>query len=78
MNNRQIDRLDLNDAHLRVARERGARLVIATDAHAVTSLGTLQWGVRTARRAWATPADVPNTRRLQELRALLRRSRRAA
>jgi DNA polymerase (family 10) len=76
--NCQIDRLDLNDAHARVARDRGARLVISTDAHSVTALGNLRWGVQMARRAWATPADVLNTRTLQELRALLRRSRKAA
>jgi DNA polymerase (family 10) len=76
--NCQIDRLDLNDAHARLARERGARLVISTDAHSVAALGTLRWGIQVARRAWATPADVLNTGSLQELRALLRRSRRAA
>jgi DNA polymerase (family 10) len=76
--NCQIDRLDLNDAHARLARERGARLVISTDAHSVAALGTLRWGIQMARRAWATPADVLNTRSLQELRALLRRGRRAA
>ncbi len=76
--NCQPDRLDLNDAHARLARERGARLVISTDAHAVAELGNLRWGLQMARRAWATPADVLNTRSVQELRALLRRSRRAA
>ena len=76
--NCQVDRLDLNDAHARLARERGARLVISTDAHSVTALGNLRWGVQMARRAWATPADVLNTRSLQDLRLLLRRSRKAA
>ncbi|MBI3050487.1 MAG: DNA polymerase/3'-5' exonuclease PolX [Acidobacteria bacterium] len=76
--NCQTDRLDLNDAHARLACERGAGLVISTDAHSVTALGHLRWGLQMARRAWATPADVLNTRSLQELRPLLRRSRRAA
>ena len=76
--NCQIDRLDLNDASARLARERGARLVISTDAHSVAALGTLRWGLQMARRAWATPSDVLNTRSLQQLRSLLRRSRRAA
>ncbi|MBI2189300.1 MAG: DNA polymerase/3'-5' exonuclease PolX [Acidobacteria bacterium] len=76
--NCQVDRLDLNDAHARLARERGARLVISTDAHSVTALGNLRWGIHVARRAWATPADVLNTRSLPELRALLRRGRKAA
>ncbi|MGH6693216.1 MAG: PHP domain-containing protein, partial [Gammaproteobacteria bacterium] len=76
--NCQIDRLDLNDAHARLARERGARLVISTDAHSVTALGNMRWGVQVARRAWATPDDVLNTRSLEELRPMLRRHRAAA
>jgi DNA polymerase (family 10) len=73
--NCQTDRLDLSDAHARMARERGVRLVISTDAHSAPALGNLRWGVRVARRAWATPDDVLNTRPLSELRPLLRRNR---
>jgi DNA polymerase (family 10) len=72
--NCQVDRLDLNDAHARLARERGVRLVISTDAHSVGALGNLRWGIQMARRAWATPEDVINTRTLEELRPLLRRN----
>jgi DNA polymerase (family 10) len=73
--NCQVDRLDLNDAHARLARDRGVRLVISTDAHSVTALGNLRWGVQMARRAWATPEDVLNTRGLADMRALLRGNR---
>jgi len=76
--NCQVDRLDLNDACARLARERGARLVVSTDAHSVTALGNLRWGLHMARRAWATPADVLNSRSLHDLRLALRRSRSAA
>jgi DNA polymerase (family 10) len=75
--NCQTDRLDLNDAHARLARERGARLVISTDAHSAVALGTQRWGVRMARRAWAAPDDVLNTRSVDDLRRTLRRNRRA-
>ena len=75
--NCQAERLDLNDAHARLARERGVRLVISTDGHAASALGSLQWGVLVARRAWTTPDDVLNTRRLDELRPLLRRNRKS-
>ncbi len=74
--NCQVDRLDLNDAHARLARDRGVRLVISTDAHSVTALGNLRWGVHMARRAWLGPNDVLNTRDLDALRPLLRRNRR--
>lgn len=75
--NCQTDRLDLNDSHARLARERGVRLVISTDAHSVTALSNQRWGVTLARRAWATPQDVLNTQPLPEFRALLRRARHA-
>ena len=75
--NAQTARLDLSDTHARLARERGVRLVISTDAHAVGALNNLRWGVQMARRAWATPHDVLNTRGLNELRDSLRRNRRA-
>lgn len=69
-------RLDLNDAHARAAAERGAAIVVSTDAHSVMELGNLRWGVLMARRAWLQPSAVLNTRSLDELRPLLRRNRR--
>ncbi len=74
--NCQVDRLDLNDAHARLAHERGVHLVISTDAHSTTALGNLRWGVQVARRAWLSPEAVLNTRSFEELRPLLRRNRR--
>ena len=73
--NCKVDRLDLNDSHARAARDRGIRLVISTDAHAVAALGGQRWGVQVARRAWLQPEDVLNTRPLEELRPRLRRNR---
>lgn len=73
--NAQTARLDLSDTHARLARERGVRLVISTDAHSAAALHNLRWGVQMARRAWATPDDVLNTRSLNDLRDQLRRNR---
>ncbi len=73
--NAQAARLDLSDAHARLARERGVRLVVSTDAHSVKALTNLRFGVQTARRAWAAPDDILNTRALAELRGMLRRHR---
>jgi DNA polymerase (family 10) len=75
--NSQPDRLDLSDSFARIAHERGALLVISTDAHSVMALGNVRWGVQVARRAWLTPEAVLNTRELDQMRALLRRNRRA-
>jgi DNA polymerase (family 10) len=73
--NCQPDRLDLSDSFARLAHERGAAIVISTDAHSVMALGNVRWGVQVARRAWLTPEAVLNTRPLAEMRAMLRRSR---
>ena len=73
--NCQVDRLDLNDAHAKLARDRGVRLVISTDAHSRHAFGRLRWGILVARRAWLRPADVLNTLPFDELRASLRRNR---
>ena len=74
--NCQVDRLDLNETHARLAHERGAPIVISTDAHSTTALGNLRWGVQVARRAWLTPEAVLNARAIDDLRPLLRRNRR--
>ena len=74
--NAQLDRRDLDDAHAREARDAGVMLVISSDAHSPAGLGSLRWGVTTARRAWLTPDDVVNTRPLDAFTASLRRHRR--
>jgi DNA polymerase (family 10) len=74
--NCQVDRLDLRDTQAKMARERGAMLAISTDAHSVTALNNLRWGVHVARRAWARPGDVLNARDLESLTSSLRRNRR--
>jgi DNA polymerase (family 10) len=65
--------LDLKDSDVRLARAAGCVLTIDTDAHAVAELDLMPYGVRTARRGWAEPSDVMNTRPLDELLAWLKR-----
>jgi DNA polymerase (family 10) len=72
------NRLDLSDSHARLARDRGVKLVISSDAHAIPELEFPRWGVLVARRAWATPADVLNAQPLAAFRQGLKRGRRAA
>ena len=71
--NAQPDRLDLNDTAARMAKERGVKLVISTDAHSVDELACLRYGVDQARRGWCEAADIANTRPLEEFRKLLRK-----
>ena len=67
------DRLDLSGADARLAVEGGVQLVVSTDAHSVRGLGNMPLAVATARRGWATAADVLNTRPLGEVLAHRRR-----
>ena len=52
--NSQPDRLDLRDAHARLAAEAGVTIPVSTDAHEVSALGHMQLGIAQARRAWLT------------------------
>jgi DNA polymerase (family 10) len=61
------DRLDLSGPEIRLAIEAGVPIVVSTDAHSVRGLGNMQLAVHTARRGWATAADVVNTRPLDEI-----------
>ena len=64
-------RLDFDGEAVRVAVEAGASVAVNTDAHRTTTLDNARYGVHTARRGWATAADVVNTRSLDDLRAFL-------
>ncbi len=55
------DRLDLNERHLRMAKERGVKIVINTDSHHTSHLEKIKYGVLQAGRAWLTKDDVLNT-----------------
>lgn len=73
--NASPQRLDLNDAHARLAQERGALITINTDAHRVSHLDFMQYGVMTARRGWIRPGTVVNTWELPRLQQWLRERR---
>jgi DNA polymerase (family 10) len=64
------DRIDLRDAHVRLAVEAGVPVVCSTDAHSLRGLGNMGNAVATARRGWATAADVLNTRPLADVLSL--------
>jgi DNA polymerase (family 10) len=61
------DRLDLSGEHVRQALSAGVQIVCSTDAHSVAGLGNMTLSVATARRGWATPETVLNTRPLSLL-----------
>ena len=73
--NSQPYRLDIADSHARLARDRGVKIAINSDAHEVDALAFTRWGVLTARRAWLGKDDVINTLPLAQFRKALRRNR---
>jgi DNA polymerase (family X) len=66
------DRLDLRDAHVRRAVEAGVPILLSSDSHSAAGLARLQLAVVTARRGWATAADIVNTRPLEAILAFRR------
>ena len=60
-------RLDLSGEHVRRALRAGVQIVCSTDAHSTLGLENMTFSVQTARRGWATSADVVNTRPLQSI-----------
>jgi DNA polymerase (family 10) len=71
--NAQPDRLDLDDVHCKMARDRGLKVAISTDAHGTEELKFMRYGVHQARRGWLEPRDVLNTRSWNGLSKLLER-----
>lgn len=69
--NSQPSRLDLNDYYCKMGKEIGIKFAISTDAHSVSDLKFMRFGVFQARRGWLEAKDVINTRNLSELKKLL-------
>lgn len=68
-------RMDLNDRYCRMAKERGLKVVISTDAHSTGELEHQKYGVFQARRGWLEKEDVINTRDVNDLLEFLNSSK---
>jgi DNA polymerase (family 10) len=66
-------RLDLNDVHCKMAKEKGLKLTISTDAHNPAQLRNIRFGINQARRGWLEADDVFNTRSVDEFLDLIKR-----
>lgn len=60
-------RLDLDDLHVRQAREHGVRMAISTDAHREDEFANMGYGVGIARRGWCGKDDIVNTAPLNRM-----------
>jgi DNA polymerase (family 10) len=66
------ERLDLCDRHVKLARDRGMKIIISTDAHDPQDFKLMRYGVLTARRGWMEKSGVLNTLPPEKLLAGLR------
>jgi DNA polymerase (family 10) len=60
-------RLDLNAGNLRAAKRAGLKIAINTDAHTISELDNMQFGIYEARRGWVSKEDVINTYSLKKM-----------
>ncbi len=65
--NASPQRLDLDSLNAREAMDKGVMISLGTDAHGLSHLDFMRYGVATARRAWLRSDDVINTRSNEEL-----------
>lgn len=56
------DRLDLNAIDCRLAKEKGVKIAVNTDSHALSHFSFMRYGIGTARRGWLEKKDIINTR----------------
>lgn len=68
-------RLDLNDLHIKMAKQYGVQLVINTDTHVTSQYDFMTYGVSVARRGWVEKKDVLNTLPYEQLIKRLRSSK---
>ena len=64
-------RLDLNDVYLLAAKTHGIPIVINTDAHRVSELENIKYGIKQARRGCLAAADVANTLSWKKMKMLI-------
>ncbi len=70
--NAQPSRLDLNDVNLKLAKEMGIKVSIATDSHNTDNLLFMRLGINQARRGWLERQDVVNCLPVEGLKKLLK------
>lgn len=60
-------RLDLTDIYVKMAKDKGVKIVIDSDGHAANQYELLKYGVFVGRRGWLTKKDVLNAQDLEHL-----------
>lgn len=71
--NAQPARLDINDIYCKMAKEKGVKIAISSDAHTLLGFNYMILGVNQARRGWMEAKDIINTYSLKNLRKIIKR-----
>lgn len=69
------DRLDIKDEYIRKCVEAGVRMSIDSDAHNITHMRFLEYGIAQARRGWAEKKDIINVWPLKKMKSFLKDAR---
>ena len=72
------NRRDLSEQNARVVADAGVKICLNTDAHRISTLENMRYGIATARRAWLTKADIANARPWGQFQKLRKPGRRPA
>ena len=70
--NASPERMDLNDIYVKSAKEQGVILSIGSDAHQISTLGNMFYGLSIARRGWLEKKDLLNSLSLEQLKSRLK------
>jgi len=65
-------RLDLKDINIKKAKQAGVKMIINTDAHEISHLKLMEFGLSQARRGWAEKKDIINCWPVEKLLKFLK------
>ena len=65
------DRLDLKDSHVKLAKDRGVKIILGSDTHFLINLPFMRFGIATARRGWLEKKDILNTYSQNDIEKIL-------
>ncbi|MDD3819119.1 MAG: DNA polymerase/3'-5' exonuclease PolX [Actinomycetota bacterium] len=71
--NASLERMDLNDIYTRSAKEQGVLLSIGSDAHQISTLDNMYYGITIARRGWLEKENLLNTLPLDKIKSILKK-----
>ncbi|NSW92473.1 MAG: DNA polymerase/3'-5' exonuclease PolX [Firmicutes bacterium] len=60
-------RLDLDWRYCKAAKEAGCKFLISPDAHGISGIDDMEYGVNTARKGWLEKGDIVNTMSADEI-----------